>query len=45
MLKMAILIEFVGGFIMFLRGKEKHSEGDKSIIGDIPIRLSLKHSC
>ena len=30
---------------MFLRGKEKRSEGDQSIIGDIPIRSSLKHSC
>ena len=32
---------------MFLRagGKEKHSEGDQPIIGDIPIRSSPKHSC
>ena len=32
---------------MFLRGKEKHSEGDQSINGpgDIPVRPSPKHSC
>ena len=30
---------------MFLRGKEKPSEGDQTIIGDIPIRSSPKHSC
>ena len=29
---------------MFLRGKEKRSEGDQSIIGDIPSRTSPKHS-
>ena len=35
----------MGGFIVFLRGKEKRSEGDgdQSIIGDIPIRSSPKH--
>ena len=31
---------------MFLRGKEKRSEGDLStIIGDIPIRSGPTHSC
>ena len=39
--------EFTGGFIMFffIRGKDKRSEGDQSIIGDIPVRSSPKHSC
>ena len=39
--------QFVCGFIMLLRGKEKCSEGDgdQSIIGDIPIRSSPKHYC
>ena len=32
-------------FYYFLRGKEKRSEGDQSIIGDIPIRSSRKHCC
>ena len=30
---------------MSLGGKEKRSEGDQSIIGDIPIRSSPKHFC
>ena len=39
--------QFLGGFIMFSRGKEKCSEGDgdQSIIGDILIRSSPKHYC
>ena len=37
------LIEFAGGFITFLRDKEKHSESDQSMIGDIPIRSSPEH--
>ena len=47
MLRMALLDrEFAGGFIVFM-GKDKRSEGDLSrlsIIGDIPIRSSPKHS-
>ena len=31
--------------LFFLRGKEKRSEGDQSVIGDIPIRSSPKHYC
>ena len=30
---------------MFSRGKEKRSEGDQSIIGDIPIHSNPKRSC
>ena len=40
-----MLLQFAGGFIIFLRSKEKRSEGDQSIIGDIPVRSSPKHSC
>ena len=38
------LLQFApaGGFIMFIIGR---SEGDQSIIGDIPICSSPKHSC
>ena len=40
------LIEFMGGFIMFSRGKEKRRECDQSIVtGDIPVHSSPKHSC
>ena len=45
MLEWPFLIEITGAFIVFIRGKDKRSEGDQSIIGDIPIRSSLKHSC
>ena len=40
-----LLIEFAGGFIMFfIRGNKERSDGDQSIIGDISIRSSPKHS-
>ena len=38
MLRMALLITQVeDGFIMFLCGKEKYSEGAQTTVGDIPI--------
>ena len=43
MLRMAV-ITIRGWFYYFLRGKEKRIEGEQSIIGDIPIRSSPKHS-
>ena len=43
---MAVLDRIRGWFYyVFIRGKDKHSEGDQSIIGDIPIRSNPKHSC
>ena len=49
MLRMALLDRIRGWFYyVFIRGKDKRSEGDLSrlsIIGDIPIRSSLKRSC
>ena len=49
MLRMALLDRINGWFYyVFVRGKDKRSEGDLSrlsIIGDIPIRSSPKHSC
>ena len=49
MLRMALLDRIRGWFYyVFIRGKGKSSEGDLSrlsIIGDIPIRSSPKHSC
>ena len=48
MLRMALLDRIRGSFYyVFIRGKDKRSEGDLSrlsIIGDIPIRSSRKHS-
>ena len=47
MLRMALLDRIRGWFYVFIRGKDKRSEGDLSrlsIIGDIPIRSSRKHS-
>ena len=46
MLRMAVLDRICGWFyFVFIRGKDKRSEGDQSIIGDIPTRSSPKHSC
>ena len=46
MLRMAVLDRIRGWFYyVFIRGKDKRSEGDQSILGDIPIRSSPKHSC
>ena len=46
MLRMAVLFTtHAGGFIIFVRGKEKRNEGDQSIIGDILIRSSPNHFC
>ena len=46
MLRMAIFDRICGRFIMFfIRGNKERSEGDQSIIGDISIRSSRKHSC
>ena len=49
MLRMALLDRIRGWFhYVFIRGKNKRSESDLSrlsIIGDIPIRSSPKHSC
>ena len=39
-LRMTILVEFVGGFITFLRGREERIERNQSIIGDIPVLSS-----
>ena len=48
-LRMALLDRIHGWFCyVFIRGKDERSEGDLSrlsIIGDIPIRSSAKHSC
>ena len=48
MLRMALLDRISGWFYyVFIRGKDKRSEGDLSrlsIIEDIPIRSSRKHS-
>ena len=48
MLRMALLGKILGWFYyVFIRGKDKRSEGDlsrRSIIGDITIRSSRKHS-
>ena len=41
MLRMAVLDKIRGWFYyVFIRGKDKRSEGDQSVIGDIPIRSS-----
>ena len=46
MLRMAVLDRIRGWFYyVFIRGEDKCSEGDQSIIGDIAIRSSPKHSC
>ena len=46
MSRMAVIDRFRGWFYyVFMRGNKKRSEGDQSIIGDIPIRSSPKHSC
>ena len=43
---MAVLDRIRRWFIMFfIRGNKERSEGDQSIIGDISIRSSPKHSC
>ena len=48
MLRIALLDRIRGWFYyVFMRGKDKRSEGDLSrlsMIGDIPIRSSRKHS-
>ena len=47
MLRMALLDRIRGWFyyVFFMRGNKKRSEGDQSIIGDIPIQSSPKHYC
>ena len=46
MLRMAVLDRIRGWFYyVFIRRKDKGSEADQSITGDIPSRSSPKHSC
>ena len=46
MMRMAVLDRIREWFYyVFIRGKDKRSEGDQSIIGDIPIRSNPKQSC
>ena len=49
MMIMAVLDRIRGGFIVFIRAKDKRSEGDQTgdqtIFRDTPIRSSPEHSC